>query len=260
MRHIGRDLRVTARGRHALLRDRRRVVAVDQVVRDARMVGMLLELLLEDRPGLEVGGIGLVGLQLRPRDVQGGEDLRLVVVRILRRERLVGLGARDLARALRPSGEVVVVGGHRFEVVALALGLRSHFPALVDGALSPRPVLGGGALAGERIRHQDRGVAPGGDGAGVVLRGHLLERLLRRRVVERVQHSDAAQQFLLHRGAARVLEFHLADLSGGFAGRLDTGRRGEREGNHCCRANDEFHHGCSPLMDGGILRRSRLDR
>jgi len=66
---------------------------------------MLLELLLEDRPGLEVGGIGLVGLQLRPREVQGGEDLRLVVVRIFRRERPVGLGARELARALGPSGE-----------------------------------------------------------------------------------------------------------------------------------------------------------
>jgi len=47
---------------------------------------------------------------------------------------------------------------------------------------------------------------------------HLLERLLRRRVVERVQHGDAAQQLLLHRGAARVLELDLADLLGALPG------------------------------------------
>ena len=86
---------VAARRGHALRRDRRRVVAVDQVVRDARMVGMLRELLLEDAGRLEVRGVRLVGRGLRRREVQRVEDLRLVVIRVFRRERLVGLGARS---------------------------------------------------------------------------------------------------------------------------------------------------------------------
>ena len=100
VRRVGRDLGVAARRGHALLRDRRRVVAVDQVMRDAGVIGMLGELLLEDPGRLELRGVRLVGRELRPGEVQRVEDLRLVVVRVFRRERLVGLGARELARAL----------------------------------------------------------------------------------------------------------------------------------------------------------------
>ena len=52
VRRVGRDPGVEACGRQALLRDRRRVVAVDQVMRDAGVIGMLGELLLEDPAAL----------------------------------------------------------------------------------------------------------------------------------------------------------------------------------------------------------------
>ena len=69
-------------------------------MRDARVIRVLGELLLQHRRRLQVGGIGLVGLRLRAGDVQRREDLRLVVVRVLGGQRLEGLRARGLAGAL----------------------------------------------------------------------------------------------------------------------------------------------------------------
>jgi hypothetical protein len=48
MRGVGRDIGIAQRRRQALLRDRRKVIAVDEVMGDARMVGMPGELRLED--------------------------------------------------------------------------------------------------------------------------------------------------------------------------------------------------------------------
>ena len=92
------------------------------------------------RGRLEVRGIRLVGRGLRRGEVERVEDLRFVVVRVLRRERLVGLRARQLALALAAVGEVLVVGGDRLEVVALALG-RAHLASLVDRFLRQLGVL-----------------------------------------------------------------------------------------------------------------------
>src|SRR5204862_5067407 len=64
VRRVGSDAGVALGGRHALLRDRRRVIAVDEVVRDARMVRILGELLLQYRRRLERIAVGLVGLLL----------------------------------------------------------------------------------------------------------------------------------------------------------------------------------------------------
>ena len=61
MRRGRRDLGVTPRSVEALFRDRRRVVEVDQVVRDARVLRLALEDRLEDRRALELVGVGLVG-------------------------------------------------------------------------------------------------------------------------------------------------------------------------------------------------------
>ena len=52
MRRRRRDARIAAGGGQALLGDRRRVVAVDQVVRNARMIGVLDELFFQDGGGL----------------------------------------------------------------------------------------------------------------------------------------------------------------------------------------------------------------
>ena len=212
VRRVGCNGGVTARRGQALRGDRWRVVAVDQVVRDPRMVGMFRELLFEDRGRLEIRGICLVGGRLCPREVQSVEDLRLVVVRVFCGERLVGLGAGELARALGTVREILVVRGDRLEVVALARSLRADLAALVDRRLREVRALGRSADALERVRHQDGRIAPGGDGARIVLGGHFLEGLLRRGIVEGMQHRHAAQQLLLHRRAARVRELDLSEL------------------------------------------------
>ena len=181
-------------------------------MRDAGVIRVLGELLLEDPGGLEPRGVRLVGRELRPREVQRVEDLRLVIAWVFHRERLVGLGARELARAFRTVGEVLVVGGHRIEVIALALGLRAHLPSLVDRGLRPRRVLGRGADSLERVRHQDRSESPGRDGAGIVFRGDLLEGLFRRGIVERVQHRHGALELRLDFGIAGRGETHIAEF------------------------------------------------
>jgi hypothetical protein len=98
------------------------------------MVGVLPELTLEDGGRLEVRRIGLVGLRLRAGVVMREEDLRLVVGGVALRQRLVGLGARDLALLLGARREVLVLGGDGFDVVALALGFCAD-PAPLIGHL-----------------------------------------------------------------------------------------------------------------------------
>ena len=192
---------------------------------------MLPELLLQDRRRLQVGGIGLVGLLLRAAEVERIEDLRFVVLRVFRRQLLIGLGAGNLPLALGAFVEVLVIRGHRLEVVAFALRLRAHLAAAFDGGLRARRVLGGSALAAQRVGHQDGGEAPGRDRAAVVFLRHFLEGLFRRRVPEGMQHRDGALQLRLHRRAAGIGELHLAEL---FLRRAvlvvgQRGRDGERQ-------------------------------
>src|SRR5688572_8585195 len=197
------------------------------------MLRMLLELHFQDIGRLEIRGVGLVALQLRAGEVHRVEDLRLVVVRVLRGERLVGLGARHLPLALRALGEILVIDSDRLEVVALALGLRGHAAAFLDRHLRRLGVLGRRPGAGERIVHQDRGEAPGRDHAIVVLHRDLLEAALRRAVEERVQHRNRRLQLLLHRGTAGIGEIDLAEPRHAVgerpAGKQDGRRNGTGE-------------------------------
>ena len=154
MRRDRRDARITACGDQALVGDRRCVVAVDEVVRDARVIGILLELGFQHRGRLQVGRVGLVGLGLRAGGVERGEDLRFVVVGVTLRQRLVGLGPCRLTLLLGTRGEVLVVSGDGVDVGALTLGLGADAPALVDRGLRLLSALGRSALSGERIGHQ----------------------------------------------------------------------------------------------------------
>ena len=198
VRRRGRDARVAARGGEPLVGDGRRVVAVDEVVRDAGMVGILPEFVLEDGGRLEIRRVGLVGLRLRPGEVERVEDLRLVVGRVALGQRLVGLGARGLPLLLGARREVLVVGGDGFDVVALALGLRADAASLVDRRLCLLGALGRCALPGQRIRHEDRRDAPSGDRAlGIVLE-HVAEGLLSGRIPEGMQHGHGALECRLH--------------------------------------------------------------
>ena len=73
---------VGARRRQRLVRQRRRVVGVDDVVRQAGMLRHLLEERLEDVGRLQILRVGLVGRRRGLRDRERVEDLRLGVVRV----------------------------------------------------------------------------------------------------------------------------------------------------------------------------------
>src|SRR2546425_7893073 len=91
---------------------------------------MLRELLLERLGRLQVGLVALIRERLRRGDVQRAEDLRLVVVRITRGQRLERARAVRLARALGLVGPVLVVGPDRVDVVALVRRLRADLSPL----------------------------------------------------------------------------------------------------------------------------------
>jgi len=163
---------------------------------------------------------------LGARKVERGEDLRLVIVRVFRRERLEGFRPGQLPGPLRAIGPVLVVRGDRFHVVALALGLGRRAPRIVDRRLGLFRAVGRRARTRKRIRHQDRRVAPGGHGAAGVLREDVGERLLGERVPEGVQHGDAALESRLDRGGARGGEGDLSELAAWRVTLVGAGSKG----------------------------------
>jgi hypothetical protein len=104
-------------------------------MRDTGMVRILAELILEHCRSLEIGPVGLIGLRLRSGDVERRENLRLVVGRIFLRQRLVGLGARNLPVPLRARGEILVVRRDRVDVIALAIRLEADAARFVERLL-----------------------------------------------------------------------------------------------------------------------------
>ena len=63
MRHVRRDLRVTDRRVQAGLCKLGRIIAVDQIVDDARVIWLLGPNLVEDLRRLALVGVGLVGIR-----------------------------------------------------------------------------------------------------------------------------------------------------------------------------------------------------
>ena len=230
VRRVGRDARVQTRRDHPLVGDGRRVVAVDEVVRHAGVVGILLELGFEYRGRLQVGGVRLVGLRLRPGDVEGREDLRLVVGGIALGKRLVGIGACDLTLPLRSRRKVLVIGCHGLDVVALTLRLRADAAALVDRRLCLLRALRRRALSGQRVRHEYRRDPPRGDRAlGIVLE-NVAEGLLAGGIPERMQHRDGAFEGRLHFRIAARRERDLAERTGLGIRVVRAGRAAHEEG------------------------------
>ena len=213
MGRVGSDARVAPCGHQPLRRDGRRVVAVDQVVRDTGVVRVLLELPFEDGRSLEIRRIRLVGLRLRAGAIQRVERLRLVILRIACRELLVRIRPGDLPRALAAVGPVLVIDRYGIDVVALPLRARADVARVLEGRDGLLRARGRGARAGERVAHEDRGQAPCRDGALRVLGEHVFEGLLARAVPKRVQHRHAAFEFGLHLLAAGVRERDLAEAA-----------------------------------------------
>ena len=205
-----RDLGVAVGGVEALRGGRRIVVEVDQVMRDARMLRQPLGDRLQDRGALGLLGIGLVVQVGRGVERDGVGDLRLVVVRIFRRD--LRLRVAERAHALGVA-ELVVVGVHhhqRVDVVALALGLGVHRLGLLDRGEAGREVRLRDRVV--RIVHQRERDAPMRHGAGRVGLQGLLEDLLRVEVPVRVLIAHGAVEAALRDLVARGLEVHVAEL------------------------------------------------
>ena len=145
-------------------------------MRDARMLRQPLGDRLQDRGALALLGVGLVVEVGRGVERDGVGDLRLVVVRILRRDLLLRVTERADALGV---AELVVIGVHqhqRVDVVALALGLGAHLLGLLDGGEAGREV--GPRDRAVRIVEQGQRDAPVRHGAGRIGLQHLLEDLL----------------------------------------------------------------------------------
>ena len=122
-----RNLRIGVRRVQSERRETRVIEAVNQVMRDPGMIGMLVEQPVEDRRRLLLIGVGLVGRDRHPvRDeLESIEDRRLVIVRKLRRQplhcRFVGASARVEIDGFR----VAIEERDRVDVGALARRVRA---------------------------------------------------------------------------------------------------------------------------------------
>ena len=203
MRGVGRDIGVAQRRRQAFLRDRRIVVAVNQIMGDARMIGMPGELRLEDRRRLHGPRIALVGRRLSGGEVQRAEDLRLVVVAVAVGQSFEGVGQRLHARPRQPLAEMIVIGANRLDIVALALGLGADGPAALDCGESTLRLFRDRA-DGEGVADKHGRNSPGGDGTGRVVGKRLAERLLAGDEREGMEQRDAALETFLGLRRARI--------------------------------------------------------
>lgn len=134
----GRDVGIAPRRRQPLLGERRIIIAVDEVIDDAGMVGMPGEERLEDRRRPHWPGKAHVVRRLGRRQIERREDLRLIPGE-LRRQRLEGIGQRAQPRRVQPFGEALVIGGNRLDIAPLALRSGADGAALRDRLLCRPP-------------------------------------------------------------------------------------------------------------------------
>src|SRR5215475_2189828 len=128
------------------------------------MIWMLAELPLEVRGGAQCGSECLISRRLRGRQVEGGEDLRFVVLGEALRQRLEGLGQRFDACAVGTLREPVVVLRDRLDEGAFTLGLGPDRAPADYRLLRPLRARRCGAR-GEDIADQDARDSPCCDGA-----------------------------------------------------------------------------------------------
>ena len=225
------DGRVATGRTEPLVRDGRVVVAVDEVVRGARMVRLLPEHGLEDRRRLELLGVRLVGRHRGGVERERVEDRGLAVARVARGQLLHRLLVGDRPRPVVDLVVVLVEDLDRRDVVELALALRAGRPGARDGGRAVAQHLRGGRPAEGVLEHGHRD-APVGDPAGRVLLRDLVERLDRGAAPEGVEEGHGAAQVGLDRRAAGVGEVDLAELLRGprAAGRRRARRRRVRPG------------------------------
>ena len=173
MRRCRCDLRIPLGRIEAFLRQGRRVVEMDQIVRDAGMARLALEDRLEDRRALELHRIGLIARRGGDIELDRIEDLRFVVIRISLRHAFHGLEIGEHAGAMIDFVIVGIERGHRIDEIALALRLRADRLALLDRRKAKRKI----ADRRRRVRIVEKAKrnAPIGDAAVRIGLEYLLE-------------------------------------------------------------------------------------
>jgi hypothetical protein len=222
------------------MRQRRVIVAVDEIMEHAGMVGELLADLFEDGPSLQQFGIGLVARQRRLIERQRVKDGRLGVVRILLHQLFHCLFVSEAACRLVDPVVVLVIELDRREPVALPFCLGADRLALLD-RLQAVFQHGGGKWQDQRVGAVADRNAPVGDGALRIGRGRFGECPDAVGIDERMHERDAAIDFLLRLRRAGGLERHAAELLSGLRLRRDIGRRNDGYGERARQQSDRVH-------------------
>jgi hypothetical protein len=222
MRYVGRDAAVLLGGGQAAGRERRVVVGVDDVVRDARVGPVLLEERLEDRRRLELVRVREIRRRRRPEQRQGAEQGHLQIGGVALLELLELLPEGQRPRSVRPgsvarlrhaAGLLELVGGPEVGVdgrdqAALEVGSRAERLRHRDGLDPGLHFRGGRRLPqGVVVGHGD---APPGHRALRVALRDLQEAPPSLLVEERVQQAQGLLEVPVHLGQAGDLEVHRA--------------------------------------------------
>ena len=251
VRRRRRDLRVAARRAQRVIGQRRHVVAVDDVVRDARMIGLLGVELLEDRPGLQLIRVRLVGRLRGGRERQRVEDRRLAIGRILRGQIPHRLRVRDDARALIDRGEISVELRRGGDVAPLALRLGGRLERERDGVQALLELRRRPHDHGERIAPPRERDAPVRDRARGIRRERRLETLDGLTELEGVQQRHGAVELRLRCRRARRLEMHGPELLGRVLVVLgDEGCREQGAGRRQPSHSPKNRVHCGPPLSG----------
>ena len=161
---VWRNLVVELGRRHAHRRERREIIAVDQVVRDARMVRLLFRLLVQDPGCFELLREILVVEVDSSVEREGVEDCRLGVLRVVLVQALhrllIALGAGLMVDLV----VILVKDLDRREVFGLARRLGVRGLALLD-RLPPGFEIGGREGRHQRVGQFAHRQTPIGDGA-----------------------------------------------------------------------------------------------
>ena len=151
MRHRGRDLGVAHCRRQPEFGELLRVVAVDQVVHDARVVRLGLPHLFQDLGRFLFVGKGLVGRRLGRVQRQRIEDASLLVVGEAGVHLLHRLLVGDRAGLVVDLVVILIERGDRRDIGLLALGLRTGGVGLLDAS---EPAFKAASLGGYHSGYQ----------------------------------------------------------------------------------------------------------
>ena len=249
VRRVGREVRVLARIWQRARRERRYVVAVNQVMRHAGMIGFDRVELLQNRRGFELVGVGLVGRQRRLIDGERVERRSLEVGRVFRVDALHRFLVRDGPRAVIQRVGVLVEERHSRNVLALALALGAdrlrrlrRRETLLQRFRRAQPR--------ERVAPRAHGDPPLRDAARRIAFKGFLEAGDRVGEFEGVEERHRVIEFLGDRRRARRGEMNLPEplTAGSRRLRGDRRRRGECEDQRE-REDEQRAHNRSPSGD-----------